>query len=68
MEIMLDEPKFLNSLNSNEKDIIKKAQEIFYKWAKQQESCIFSESEIKENLNKAVKEIEKTTFIHKRRN
>lgn len=36
MEIMLDEPKFLNSLNSNEKDIIKKAQEIFYKWAKQQ--------------------------------
>lgn len=25
MEIMLDEPKFLNSLNSNEKDIIKKS-------------------------------------------
>ncbi len=61
MELTLNEPKFLNSLNSNEKDIIKKAQEIFYKWAKQQEPCVFSESEIKENLNKAVKEIENKT-------
>ncbi len=50
MELTLNESKFLNSLNSNEKDIIK-----------QQEPCIFSESEIKENLNKAVKEIENKT-------
>ncbi|MCZ6155603.1 hypothetical protein O6B72_02055 [Campylobacter ureolyticus] len=61
MKIMLNKTKFLNSLNSNEKDVIKKAQEIFYKWAKQQEPCIFSEKEINENLNKAVKEIQNKT-------
>lgn len=31
------------------------------KFLNQQEPCIFSESEIKENLNKAVKEIENKT-------
>ena len=61
IKLTLNEPKFLNSLNSNEEDIIKKHKRFFINGLNNKIPCIFSEKEIKENLNKAVKEVENKT-------